>query len=812
MKKLYLTTAIALAIPGTSLFAQFNSAGTDYSKQLLNQEKWTEDRSNDFVSLPNSFACMISNSRPDVNVNGEWRVLIDPVACGLEDEDPEATGRAMMSALAESSRASNQTPQEMKLWLETVDGLQYIANSTLRQSAENLAPYGDWYVSFLRSGTPDGSGGTTRTTASDASSFGFVDITEAGNDVEVLVSEKFAGDDNFGSYEGTMRSKVVYVGGSADATKFIGENIETVTPQGGQAQTNTMRLAGATSANFYYRTFVDAAGAVVPASGVCLDRSTVWETAHQSSLFDATTGAEVSLSGAFDFETSGGQSGRFATWGVWIDGGDVLFNPQKTSEAVTSSDGTAMTLKWSPGKLQERTRTSEPLSDGDVFKTWDPSLGEVTATWDAANRIFNLVDSDGNPNVMTSTTDTAWMWSDLKRVSVEWNGGTTVSIVSEDEKTWDASFAGVPTTKFYAKWTDTQNSNPGKLPIDYTKYAANVDINNSNNHPFYSTGQQSSTREIYWFTGSTPGGTFEPHTLYLDGGTDVTQLSSDDKPVRFDFGVNDAQTAYTPYTASGFGTQAPFDLVDGLWPNTGVDLILASEFDDVNDTACKANDVSGCSEYSWNTDASPWGQSIMAFNTATGAQVALDPALRFAVEIDSTKDRNGTLTLASLATSDPYHPLKGCTKQPGDEFETCTNVKVSDFNNRKFVIEFDGQYFSGMPGLEVCRDSACDGGTYWQSLMNFNDGTALTDMTGGNYVIAASKIAAIPTVAPNSSSCNSIEFTSLTDLGLALSDLPTVDRSSVTYPLPQQAWTDKPVSSALDCTVTMGDAGDCTGN
>ena len=154
-----------------------------------------------------------------------------------------------MSALAESSRASNQTPQEMKLWLETVDGLQYIANSTLRQSAENLAPYGDWYVSFLRSGTPDGSGGTTRTTASDASSFGFVDITEAGNDVEVLVSEKFAGDDNFGSYEGTMRSKVVYVGGSADATKFIGENIETVTPQGGQAQTNTMRLAGATSAN-----------------------------------------------------------------------------------------------------------------------------------------------------------------------------------------------------------------------------------------------------------------------------------------------------------------------------------------------------------------------------------------------------------------------------------------------------------------------------------------------------------------------------------------------------------------------------------
>jgi cytochrome c2 len=54
---------------GSIASADFTASGTAYSKALAAQEKWTEDAANDFVSMPNSFACIISNSGGDVNAN-----------------------------------------------------------------------------------------------------------------------------------------------------------------------------------------------------------------------------------------------------------------------------------------------------------------------------------------------------------------------------------------------------------------------------------------------------------------------------------------------------------------------------------------------------------------------------------------------------------------------------------------------------------------------------------------------------------------------------------------------------------------------
>ena len=34
---------------------------------MLAQEKWSEDAANEFVTMPNSFACIISNSGADAN-------------------------------------------------------------------------------------------------------------------------------------------------------------------------------------------------------------------------------------------------------------------------------------------------------------------------------------------------------------------------------------------------------------------------------------------------------------------------------------------------------------------------------------------------------------------------------------------------------------------------------------------------------------------------------------------------------------------------------------------------------------------------
>ena len=76
-KNLLLTVSASLLLIGSTATADFKAAGTAYSKSLATQEKWTEDAANDFVSMPNSFACIISNSGGDVNANGTWTALID---------------------------------------------------------------------------------------------------------------------------------------------------------------------------------------------------------------------------------------------------------------------------------------------------------------------------------------------------------------------------------------------------------------------------------------------------------------------------------------------------------------------------------------------------------------------------------------------------------------------------------------------------------------------------------------------------------------------------------------------------------------
>ena len=68
-KNLLLTLSVSLLSVGSLASADFKAAGTEYSKALAGQEKWSEDLANEFVSMPNSFACIISNSGADANAN-----------------------------------------------------------------------------------------------------------------------------------------------------------------------------------------------------------------------------------------------------------------------------------------------------------------------------------------------------------------------------------------------------------------------------------------------------------------------------------------------------------------------------------------------------------------------------------------------------------------------------------------------------------------------------------------------------------------------------------------------------------------------
>ena len=105
-KNLLLTLSASLFSLGSMVSADFKASGTDYSNALASQEKWSEDAANEFVTMPNSFACIISNSGADANPSATWTSLIDEAACGLAEPDPKGA-TVYSSAAMKSSRASN---------------------------------------------------------------------------------------------------------------------------------------------------------------------------------------------------------------------------------------------------------------------------------------------------------------------------------------------------------------------------------------------------------------------------------------------------------------------------------------------------------------------------------------------------------------------------------------------------------------------------------------------------------------------------------------------------------------------------------
>ena len=67
--------------------------------------------------------------------------------------------------------------------------MRYIADVTLKQGAETLAPFGEWYFSFYNAGILN-SGTWTDHTKDTSTQYGYVDIGPSGSDVAILVAEE----------------------------------------------------------------------------------------------------------------------------------------------------------------------------------------------------------------------------------------------------------------------------------------------------------------------------------------------------------------------------------------------------------------------------------------------------------------------------------------------------------------------------------------------------------------------------------------------------------------------------------------------
>ena len=164
---------------GSNVLADFSATGTEYALAYAAQEKWSEDQANDFIMMPNAFACIISNSGADVNANEDWTALISEVECGLADIDPRKKSVSLSAAAMTSSRASNSTPQEVTAFFNATGGMRYITDVVLSNSAETVAPFGEWYFAYYNNGIyEEDTDQWTSFTKDTSFDIGFVDISK----------------------------------------------------------------------------------------------------------------------------------------------------------------------------------------------------------------------------------------------------------------------------------------------------------------------------------------------------------------------------------------------------------------------------------------------------------------------------------------------------------------------------------------------------------------------------------------------------------------------------------------------------------
>ena len=783
------------------------NSSSDYCLAVASQESWTEDSANDFIQGANSFACVIANSAPGTNANRTYLALISEEACGLSNpEDAQNSGTVYTPGYTVSSWAGTNLTQEVVTYFDSISGNQYIANVNLRKTAEAVAPFGSWYFSYYKAGevvdvdaeepeyeyyTPDEGG-----------DYGYVDIAESGSDVTIVStqyvdesSDDFCGEGS--SFE--MASKTKYIQGSSDNTLFIGKVRQKCV---GAGQDETIYSAGQTTAKLYFKLNLDSDGTALAEQ--CLDRESEWQVAHDLQLYSATTGAKQELAGGFGFSLADGTRGYMGNWGAWIESGDIQFYPSKNSIDITAETGTATNLVWSPGRLRTQTAETTALADGDIFNTWiNEKDDSYYVEWDATNKTFTYEDDGAETNYMP--TGEIWMWSSSKQASVVYtpaadgeDANTDVKVMVDTDMTFASTFASAVSTTFKGRWSGN-HGDIDALPYTYTDWG---------DQGYALSNDGGETRNTYHYTGTTPGGDFEPYTLYLDDGDG--ELSASDRPVRFDFAVNEKRTKYLDFTSTETASYTAPD----AWPGEGHDLILASEDGVATNCNTGSNDVSGCTRYLWNFGAFPWDNETAAVD-ADGAFVTIEEPIRLTMTFDKTKDRNEN-QLMSFSTKDLYNTsLPGCVQigEGDDAYRRCTDVDIGLLEGDKFSLEFDGNQVHGRPGIDICNapDCSTDSG-YWTFAVNPKDGTTVTDSEGTEYLLAARGISKAYATA-NAGACDTAEisFDALTDANFAfgLSDIPELSTSSSDYPLPSQAWTDKPADSALECTVTMGDTTNC---
>ena len=872
MIKSIIGTASLAALISTSAIAQYVApSGSDYANQKT--EVFTEDAMNEFLSMANSFACIQKNARGDLAAlaNSTWEATINEVECGLAQANEQGAGNSLARAVIRSSRASSTSPQETVSWFDSASGMRFVSGMSISKSPVDFPPYGSWYVSYvMRENKTDAASITTNYTNTNSPVLGFVDISNPSGTKVLIQSAERAQD---GANENaTTQSKIEYTDSTLNSATMLGLF-------GGTDDQNNARtrlIAGRTSDTHYFRVELNSAtNAVVSTS--CLLRGSKWSTAHNYNVFNKATGKKVSLDGAFGFEYGAAgakKRGWFDLNGAWFDQGAFAFNDSTNKTlAVQNQAETEYTLSWAPGNLYKKTAVTETPanSSASIFTAWVPNGDRVTAvltmnsggtatslkyyTYGAAISNSNLIsdpwnDASRSGHNWGDTIDGAdmvggaatggwrpgfsymgWLYSEEKRQGVYWDGNLTITVDVQTSVSDDATLLAANHT--FLVQNGSEGILPAEMPVNLTLWAAlgsnagrnfiKGDGSSADDGNKTQDGASGTKPGKFYFTGLAPTGFsgIMPRTLYLD--VNPAGPSSSDKPVMFDFARNEGTKGFEDFAGTKFTNtvSSVTDVWDDdfSWPQSEINLRTASG-------------VTPVVKYRWNFGANGWDHSVVAL-AADGTVKPLDQPLMLTYEHTSAKELNtgaGLTYFANKGFHTPAPALCGAPRSGGRQ--TCTVLKTS-FENKKFILEYNGSNLNGLPRqMALYKDVAPSGSIAGNhvGLANPKNGETVVGNDGVNYVLKATEVGTTFIPAPtgtydssnpvyydpnvaSSADCDDLSFDALSDLGTGWTqaDLPVAHTPAGLAKWPQSAltWKVLPNPATLKCSVSQGIPSGC---
>lgn len=335
------------------------------------QSSYVQDATSESIGQVNMITCVIHSMRPDALVNqGPYIALVDKNTCDATKSSGVSSGAGAsaaqapdyMTAVVDSTRASNTDPMIVKAWISiNQEGTPVIvfAHVSATEAPTTANPYGAFRMDYcgkspggqtcLMNGFMQGGNGTL--------SYYEADNNPNGSDITALQLASVGTTSGSGSV--SVQQSGNGNGSSSSSYNFTYD------------QSYFLRVDSQNASECFSRDAND------PATGL-----SVW----QYGLYDATTGARIDRNSGFPIRyTSGGTSyqGYVGYYGLSLQGGAPSPANGSTVQKVDYQNGTATTADFTAstngGRLTRYTRKTRTLKTLDQIR-FNVFFGSVTST------------------------------------------------------------------------------------------------------------------------------------------------------------------------------------------------------------------------------------------------------------------------------------------------------------------------------------------------------------------------------------------------------------------------------------------------